>query len=87
MDKHALEVLEFAKIKAQLEEHVTSNLGSDLVDKLTPKQDSEYIRARLEEVSQAKKILIREKSPPLGGVRDIRPALKKAAKSGRLEGK
>ena len=87
MDKHALEVLEFAKIKEQLAEHVTSNLGSDLIEKLAPKQDFEYIQARLEEVTQAKKILIREKSPPLGGVRDIRPALKKAAKSGRLEGR
>jgi DNA mismatch repair protein MutS2 len=87
MDAHALEVLEFAKIKDQLQTHVTSNLGADLVDNLKPKQDIDYIKQRQQEVTQAKKILIREKTPPFGGIRDIRKSLSQVKKGGSLTGK
>ncbi|GAB6139251.1 endonuclease MutS2 [Halanaerobaculum tunisiense] len=85
MDKHALEVLEFAKIKDQLQEYITSKLGSHLVDKLSPSSDIDHIQARQEEVTAAKKILSRESAPPLGGIYDIRSALDKVEKGAILK--
>ncbi|GAB6099158.1 endonuclease MutS2 [Halanaerocella petrolearia] len=86
MDKHALEVLEFDKIKEQLKNHITSKIGSHLVDKLAPKNDLEYIQSRQEEVTEAKKILSRESAPPFGGIYDIRSSLNKAEKGAILSG-
>ncbi len=86
MDKHALEVLEFEKIKAQLKEYITSKLTKTFIDRLSPKTDIDYIKARQEEVSQAKKIIIRESNPPLGGVYDIRDSLQQVEKNIVLDG-
>ncbi|WP_018249782.1 endonuclease MutS2 [Orenia marismortui] len=80
MDKHALNVLEFNKIKDQLKEHITSKLTMKFIDTLEPKTEIAYIQDRQEEVSQAKKIIIREERIPLGGIYDIRSSLSKVEK-------
>ncbi|TDX46792.1 endonuclease MutS2 [Orenia marismortui] len=80
MDKHALNVLEFNKIKDQLKEHITSKLTMKFIDTLEPKTEIDYIQDRQEEVSQAKKIIIREERIPLGGIYDIRSSLSKVEK-------
>ncbi|AGB41967.1 MutS2 family protein [Halobacteroides halobius DSM 5150] len=84
MDKHALEVLEFDKIKEQLREHTTSKIGNHLVEKLSPSTDLEFIESRQQEVTEATKILSRESAPPFGGIYDIRSALKKVEKGAIL---
>ncbi|WP_408954804.1 endonuclease MutS2 [Natroniella sp. ANB-PHB2] len=86
MDKHAMNVLEFEKIKGQLKEYITSKLTETFVENIKPATDLDYITARQEEVTQAKKILIREDEPPLAGIRDIRSYLKKIDKEIVLTG-
>ncbi|MCK8828343.1 endonuclease MutS2 [Natroniella acetigena] len=86
MDKHAVNVLEFEKIKGQLKEHITSKLTETFIENIKPATDPDYITARQEEVTQAKKILIREDEPPLAGIRDIRSYLKKVDKEIVLAG-
>ncbi|WP_027340194.1 endonuclease MutS2 [Halonatronum saccharophilum] len=80
MDKHALKVLEFDKIKDQLKEHITSELTEKFIDDLEPKGDINYIKDRQEEVSQAKMILTRKERPPFGAIYDIRSSLSRAQK-------
>jgi DNA mismatch repair protein MutS2 len=80
MDKHTLKVLEFNKIKEQLRKHISSKLTETFVDNLEPKTEIDYIRARQEEVSQAKQILVKEERPPFGGIYNIRDSLTKVEK-------
>ncbi len=81
MDKHALQVLEFKKIKEQLKYYMMSSLTEDFIDKLQPQSEKEYIEDRLNEVSQAKNILVKvDKKPPFGGIYDIRDHLSKVDK-------
>jgi len=82
-----LQILEYNKIKERLAEHTTSRLGHKLVVNLKPVSDLQYINQRQEEVTAAKKILNREGGVPLGGIRDIREALKKSSKEITLDGK
>jgi DNA mismatch repair protein MutS2 len=86
MDQHALNVLNFSEIKEQLQQYITSKLTETLIENLQPKTDMDYIEERQKEVTQSKKILIREDVPPIAGVKDIRSALEKAEKSMMLEG-
>ncbi|KXS41496.1 MAG: DNA mismatch repair protein MutS2 [Candidatus Frackibacter sp. T328-2] len=87
MREHVLEILEYNKIKERLAKHTTSRLGHKLVVNLKPVSDLQYINQRQEEVTAAKKILNREGGVPLGGIRDIREALKKSSKEITLDGK
>ncbi|MFO7818996.1 MAG: endonuclease MutS2, partial [Halanaerobacter sp.] len=86
MDQHALDVLNFSEIKNQLSNYITSSLTETLIENLEPSAEIDYIQERQKEVTQAKKILIRESTPPIAGVKDIRSSLEKAEKSMILEG-
>ena len=86
MDQHALDVLNFSEIKDQLRKNITSDLTETLIENLEPSTDLDYIKERQKEVTEAKKILIRENTPPIAGVKDIRSSLEKAEKSVILEG-
>ena len=86
MDQHALDVLNFSEIKDQLRSHITSSLTETLIENLEPSTEMDYIQARQNEVTEAKKILIREDHPPIAGIKDIRSSLEKAEKSMILEG-
>ncbi len=86
MDSHALDVLEFRKIKEQLKQHTTSQLTIPLIEQISPDMDIEKISERQKEVSEAKRILIREDNPPLGHISDIRVILKNAEKGITLSG-
>ena len=86
MDQHALDVLNFSEIKDQLRQYITSDLTEVLVENLEPSTEINYIKERQKEVTQTKKILIREDTPPIRGIKDIRSSLKRAEKSMMLEG-
>ena len=86
MDQHALDVLNFSEIKDKLRDYITSQLTKNLIENLEPSTKIDYIKERQKEVTQAKKILIRENTPPIAGVKDIRSSLEKAEKSMILEG-
>src|SRR6056297_918714 len=55
-------------------------LGQQLISEIKPYKDLDYIKERLQEVTQAKRILNDYSKPPFGGVKDIREFLKKANK-------
>ena len=86
MDSHALDVLEFKKIRKQLKQHTTSQLTIPLIEQISPGTDIEKISERQKEVTEAKRILIREDNPPLGHMTDIRAILKNAEKGITLSG-
>ncbi|MGM0501748.1 MAG: endonuclease MutS2 [Bacillota bacterium] len=86
MDQHALNVLNFSEIKDQVRKHITSDLTELLIDNLEVSTDLDYIQERQKEVTQTKKILIREDTPPIRGIKDIRASLEKSEKSMMLEG-
>lgn len=81
MDKHTLKLLEYEKVIRQVKERASSYLGKFVLDRMEPYTDIDFIKKRLEEVTAARKILVREEAPPFGGIKDIRSALKKADKA------
>ncbi|HKL12242.1 MAG TPA: endonuclease MutS2 [Halanaerobiales bacterium] len=80
MDKHSIDVLELKKIMNEVKKQADTFLGQQLISEIKPYKDLDYIKERLQEVTQAKRILNDYSKPPFGGVRDIREFLKKSNK-------
>jgi DNA mismatch repair protein MutS2 len=85
MEKHALKVLEFAKIVNMLAEHAACSLGRELALALVPQTDVEQMRQMLAETSEAKAVLQFHGTIPLGGITDIRVSIHKAELDGLLQ--
>ncbi len=86
MDERSLRVLEFDKILAQLAEHTASSLGQALVWALRPATHPKVVQQRLHNTTEARKLLERYGPMPLGGLTDIRTALKRARAQFSLSG-
>ncbi|HBF36516.1 MAG TPA: endonuclease MutS2, partial [Firmicutes bacterium] len=84
MLERTLRVLEYTKIIDKLESYATSMIGKELVRELLPFTDPVRIEEGLQVTSEAAQILIQAERPPLGGIFDIRPQLKKASINGVL---
>ena len=84
MKEHSLEVLEYNKIIKMTAERSATKIGKEIVENLKPVNNSNYIKERLAEVTALKSMIAEFSTPPFGGVRDIRQALKKAAKGSVL---
>ena len=84
MEQAALHVLEFEKITAMLAERAGSLPGKELAAGLLPSSDYEEVCERMAETQEAVTIY-QLTAPPLGGIRDIRPLLKKAVKGSVLD--
>ena len=82
MNKDALKILEYDKIKARLIECATCNFGKDMARALEPADDPEEINRRLAETTEAVKLFALS-GPPLGGIVDIREIIRKI-KLGRI---
>jgi DNA mismatch repair protein MutS2 len=82
--ERTLRVLEYTKIIDKLESYATSMIGKELVRELLPFTDPVRIEEGLQVTSEAAQILIQAERPPLGGIFDIRPQLKKASINGVL---
>lgn len=80
MHKHSIEVLELEKIMKDVEEQADTFLGQKVISEINPVKNLDYIKERLQEVTQAKKIYNDYSKPPFGGIRDVREYLKKADK-------
>src|SRR5438067_1643283 len=85
MNPHSLRVLEFDAIRAMLAEQTTCAPGRERAEALAPLTDEAAIRQRQRETSEAVGLLDRTGQIPLGGIRDIRAALRIAALEGMLE--
>ncbi|MBM7615906.1 endonuclease MutS2 [Alkaliphilus hydrothermalis] len=80
MNKTALELLEFNKIKEMLGEYTLSNRGKEMVEKLQPEMELSIIRTALRETSEAKFILGGRGSVPLHSLKGVDQGYEKLGK-------
>ena len=84
MNNEAFKVLEYERIKKMLAACASSALGRERALNLYPSNDFDEVEKWQLETSEAAKVLLLG-SPPLGGIRDIRPYLAKLKKGAHLE--
>ena len=84
MKNETLRTLEYEKILALLAAEAGSFLGKEAAAALLPSSDFDEVEERLNETAEARDVLS-VSSPPLGAIRDVRAALKKAAMDATLE--
>lgn len=78
MDAHAIEVLEFARVRALLAEGAASALGVAACEAVQPTDDPFRVRRWLQLTSEARSILDVGGDLPLGGLHDLTPLLRQA---------
>ena len=84
MNKKALRVLEFDKIKDMLKKNISSTLGKELVDNLLPSVNFEEVKSWIDETSETSEMIIRSGSFPLGPFVNLHAYLKRAEIGGFL---
>ncbi|MBU9721189.1 MULTISPECIES: endonuclease MutS2 [Bacillaceae] len=77
-------ILEYNKMKNQLVQHASSSLGKQRVEELTPLFDLTDIQHQQNATYEGTKVLRLRGQAPLGGIRDIRTAVKRAKIGGAL---
>ncbi len=84
MNEKALSTLEFNKIIEKLSSKAVSQMGKEVCSALKPYGDLYDIGSAQGETTEAVSCILRKSSLPLGGIRDIRDALKRAEIGGTL---
>src|SRR5687768_14379075 len=84
MNGHSLRVLEFDAIRERLVGHTSFSLGQELARAMEPSSSEVEVRRRQAETSEAVRLLDGS-GIPLGGLHDIRPAVRAAAVQGMLD--
>lgn len=79
MNKRALRVLEFDKIKDKLREKASSSLGKALVDELTPSKDFDEIKSWIDETTEMNSMILSNGSFPIGPFVEMDIYMKRAA--------
>ncbi len=85
MDSHALRVLEFDSVRRQLAALCACSLGQERARAMQPSARLAEAKGRLDETTEARRLLDTRGSLPLGGVTDIRPHLRQAGIGSSLE--
>jgi DNA mismatch repair protein MutS2 len=76
--KRAIKLLEYNKIKKQLQNHAASSLGAERIEQLTPSDQLETVQSMLAETEEAYHVLRVRGHLPFGGITDVRAFLKRA---------
>ncbi len=84
MNEKTLRVLEYNKIKALLLEKAESQLGRELINGVKPRTNMDDILTLLDETDEALSILINRGSPPLFGIHNIGPEVRRVEIGGSL---
>ena len=84
MNRKAFRTLEFSKIIQMLISCAASDMGKAAAEGLEPSADIEEIRRSQKETSEALSMIIKKGSLGLGGLRDIKPYIKRVDVSGSL---
>ena len=79
--------LELPAILDMLAGQAESGLGKEAALRLEPSVNPEEVRRRLQETTDAARLMTLRGSPSFSGVRDIRPALERARLGGTLNGR
>ena len=85
MDTHTLDLLEFDKIRTLVAARAACSLGKDAARALQPGTDLAEIHNRLVMTTEMVEAIRSGLSPPLGGLHDIRPQVRRAATGAMLE--
>jgi DNA mismatch repair protein MutS2 len=78
MEERNLKILEYAKIIEKLINMNATTLGKKLSEDLRPLNDIEEISEKLKETTDSVEFILKKGMPPLGGINDIKPHLKRA---------
>ncbi|MGA9287106.1 MAG: endonuclease MutS2, partial [Anaerobacillus sp.] len=84
MQKRVLRLLEYDKVKERLGKHVSSSLGKQKVEQLTPLFSLEDVKHQLNRTEEGRKVIRLRGQAPLGGIRDIRQSVKRSEIGGML---
>lgn len=84
MNERVLKTLEFNKMIDILSSITISTMGKELAQSLKPSSSLEEINIKLDETSDATNLIIKHGTPPLRGIKDIRPSLKRLGIGGVL---
>ncbi len=84
MDERVYRVLEFNVIKEQLAALTSCETARQAAVDLTPSRDKETVLRLLRETDDAVSLVMRKGRPPLGGIKDISLAVRRAGAGGML---
>src|SRR2546425_1103412 len=85
MNAHTLRVLEYEQIKAMLAGYASCELGKRIIAELQPHAGEADVRRALRETSEAQRLLDTGGGIPLGGIHDVRDAVRAAAMGSLLD--
>ncbi|MDQ0233261.1 endonuclease MutS2 [Metabacillus malikii] len=80
MNKMTFEKLQYNELKHKVKTHCVSSLGKQLIETLQPSTNIKVVRHRLNETSEARKLLDAEKHLPLTGISNITSHIEKVEK-------
>ncbi len=80
MNEHVYEKLQYDKLKEWVKEYCASSLGKNLIDKLVPSGDLKTVENRLNETSEARRLLDFSGNVPLIGIINIKEIIEKVQK-------
>ena len=80
MNQHALDVLEYDKIRELLVSYAASGLGIRLAQEIQPLTNLHRIERLIAETTELKRLLSPDRYLPLGGLHDLSPILEKLDK-------
>lgn len=80
MNHMTFEKLHYHELKNKVKNHCVSSLGKELIEKLEPSSNLKVVRNRLNETSEARKLLDAEKHLPLTGISNITNHIEKLEK-------
>jgi len=85
MDERYLRSVDYPAIIARLAEHTSFSASRKLAENLAPSSDAETVQERLEETTEAKALLSVRPDVTVGGARDVRPLVQRAALDAALQ--
>lgn len=86
MNTHTFEKLQYNRLKEIVKDYCTSSLGRQLIDKLMPSGNKAVVENRLNETSEARRLLDYSGSVPLQGMMNISEIIEKVEKDIILDG-
>ena len=84
MNQHALDVLEYDRIRELLVGYAASGLGIRLAQEIQPLTDLHRIERLIAETTELKRLLSPDRYLPLGGLHDLSPILEKLDKGAEI---
>lgn len=78
ISQKTLRVLEFDKVLQLVQEQASFSAGKEAAISLQPVTEPRAVRARLDQTSEARKLLEAKPATHLGGAHDVRPAIRRA---------